>query len=432
MTAHPQFGRSLGAERERFWVRLRAVRAVSEAMCQPLEIEDYVVQSMPDVSPPKWHLAHVSWFFETFALSPRLPGYVSFDDRFQYLFNSYYEAAGPRHPRHRRGVLTRPTVREVYAYRAHVDRGLEKLIVEASDVTWRDVSPVLELGVHHEQQHQELLLTDIKHILGANPLRPSYRAAQGAPCAAAVRLEWTELPEGLYEIGHDGAGFAFDNEGPRHRVWTSGFRLASRLTTNGEYADFIAADGYRRPEFWMSDGWATVQREGWTAPLYWERDGDDWSLFTLEGMKPLDPAEPVCHVSFYEADAFARWSKKRLPTEAEWEIVACRRPITGNFYESSALHPRAATQDATEPSESPRQMYGDVWEWTASPYVGYPGFAPAAGALGEYNGKFMCNQMILRGGSCVTSATHIRPTYRNFFPPDARWQFTGVRLAEDA
>ncbi|MCS7081187.1 MAG: ergothioneine biosynthesis protein EgtB [Chloracidobacterium sp.] len=412
------------------WVeRYRTVRAVSEAICRPLEVEDYVVQPMPDVSPPKWHLAHTSWFFETFVLKPYAADYRLFHPRYGYLFNSYYEAVGDRHPRAQRGLVTRPTVREVYAYRAHVNAAVEHFITHADAKTWATAQPVLELGLHHEQQHQELLLTDIKAILAASPLDPAYlpppERAPTAPSAPPVPADgWYAVEGGKYAVGCSGDGFAFDNEGPRHDVWLRPFRIAARLVTNGDFLAFMADGGYRRPELWLSDGWATVTTHGWRAPLYWRQaaDGDWWTL-TLYGLRPVDPAEPVCHISFYEADAYARWAGKRLPTEAEWEVAARSRPVTGNFYESGALHPLPQAADAP--------FYGDVWVWTASPYTAYPGFRPLAGALGEYNGKFMCNQMVLRGGSCATSVTHIRATYRNFFPPDARWQFTGVRLAED-
>ena len=400
--------------------RFRNVRRLTERLCAPLEAEDYQLQSMPDCSPPKWHLAHTAWFFETFVLAVHARDFRPFHPRFGYLFNSYYDAVGDRWPRPARGLLSRPTVRDVYAYRRSVDERMLALFETAAAHTLEAVAPLVELGLNHEQQHQELLLTDLKHAFGLNPLRPVYSPpAVEPPAADATPLVWEEHPAGVRQVGHAGDGFAFDNEGPRHRAFVEAFRMASRPVTVGEFLAFIEAGGYDRPEFWLSDGWAARQRNGWTAPLYWDRDG---SLFTLRGVQPLDPAEPVCHVSFYEADAYARWAGARLPTEAEWETAACGRPVAGNFLDSERLHP----------ANNCGAFYGDVWAWTASPYAAYPGYRPADGALGEYNGKFMCNQMVLRGGSCATPAAHVRPTYRNFFPPDARWQFSGLRLAKDS
>lgn len=409
--------------------RYRAVRGFSEALCQPLTTEDYVIQTMPDVSPTKWHLAHTSWFFETFVLATAVPGYRTFHPRFNYLFNSYYNAVGERHCRPNRGLLSRPTVAEVYEYRAHVDAAMGEFLA-GGDVPG-DLRPVVELGLHHEQQHQELLLTDIKHVFATNPLQPTYREADAAAPADPPALAWHARPGGTVEIGFAGDGFAFDNESPRHTTYVQPFALASRLVTNGEFRAFVADGGYRRPELWLSEGWNTVKAHGWDAPLYWDPapGGDGWWYMTLNGYRPVDDHAPVCHVSFFEADAFARWAGARLPTEAEWETVARDAPVEGNFVESGRFHPVAAGA-ATD--GAPVQMYGDVWAWTASPYVAYPGYRPAAGALGEYNGKFMCNQWVLRGGSCATPADHVRPTYRNFFPADARWQFTGLRLAQDA
>lgn len=412
--------------RETWLRRYEEVRAASEALCRPLATEDYVIQSMPDVSPPKWHLAHTSWFFETFLLQPSLPGYRPFHERYGYLFNSYYEAVGPRHPRPQRGLLSRPTAEEIYRYREYVDAAMGRLIEESEEAAWAGIEPLLTLGFHHEQQHQELLVTDIKHILGTNPLRPAYSVRPPDAGQPTPPLEWLPYEGGVQEIGYAGPGFAFDNETPRHPVYVQPYRLASRPVTNGEYLEFMEAGGYRRPEFWLSDGWRVTQEHGWEAPLYWEQvDGRWWSM-TLAGMRPIAQAEPVCHVSFYEAAAYAQWAGGRLPTEAEWESAAPER-IDGNFVESGRLHPIPAQQDGP----SPAQMCGDVWEWTASPYSPYPGFRPAPGAVGEYNGKFMCNQMVLRGGSCATPGSHIRATYRNFFPPEARWQFTGIRLAQE-
>jgi ergothioneine biosynthesis protein EgtB len=399
------------------------VRQVTERLCEPLATEDYVVQSMPDVSPTKWHLAHTSWFFETFVLSDALPDYTPFHPRYAYLFNSYYNAVGDRHPRPQRGLLTRPTVGEIFRYRRHVDDAMAHLLTAAPAEA---VAAVTTLGLHHEQQHQELLLTDIKHVLASNPLHPAYRECPPRPPAAAPPFDWVPHPEGVCSIGHDGDGFAFDNETPRHRVLIRPFALASRLVTNDEYLAFMADGGYGRHDLWLSDGWDTVHANGWEAPLYWERHSDGWMVLTLGGLQPVNGAGPVCHVSYYEADAFARWAGARLPSEAEWEVAAAPVSIEGNFADDGLLHPAPAPRRT-----GLTQMFGDVWEWTASPYGAYPGYRAPAGALGEYNGKFMCNQMVLRGGSCVTPRSHIRATYRNFFPPPARWQFTGIRLARD-
>jgi ergothioneine biosynthesis protein EgtB len=400
------------------------VRQRSEKICQPLAIEDYVIQTMADVSPPKWHLAHTTWFFETFLLVPYLNQYQVFHPQFGYLFNSYYEAVGKRHPRPQRGLLSRPTVEEVYQYRTYVDQAMAELINQLE--TDHSVESLIILGLHHEQQHQELLLTDIKHILATNPLRPVYQANNSTSSAELINLEekWLDYPGGIYSIGYQGEGFSFDNESPRHQTLLQSYYFASRLVTNEEYLEFIEAGGYSNPEYWLSEGWSTVETQQWQAPLYWEKIDGAWWMMTLGGMQPLQKDEPVCHVSFYEADAYARFCGKRLPTEAEWEIATAQVPIRGNFLETEKLHPTAALG-----MTRPDQVFGDVWEWTQSAYLPYPGYQPEAGAIGEYNGKFMCNQMVLRGGSCVTPISHIRPTYRNFFPPSARWQFTGIRLA---
>jgi ergothioneine biosynthesis protein EgtB len=400
------------------------VRSFSEELCEPLETEDFVIQSMPDVSPTRWHLAHTTWFFETFVLKGHVPGYREYHPAYAYLFNSYYNAVGDQFPRPRRGLLSRPTVHEVLAYRRHVDEHMIRLLAERSRGDLGDLAGVVVLGLHHEQQHQELMLTDIKHVFSCNPLHPVYRGRNDAP-GEAPPLGWLSFEEGLRWIGREGAGFYYDNAGPRHRVFLPAFELASRPVTNGEFLDFIRDGAYENPMLWLSDGWATVQTEGWRAPLYWQQHGGQWGHFTLSGWRPVNPAEPVCHVSCYEADAFARWAGVRLPTEAEWETAAERATCGGNFVEGGVFHPVPGRRDARELD----QMLGDVWEWTASQYLPYPGYRPAEGALGEYNGKFMCNQFVLRGGSCATSQTHIRRTYRNFFPPAARWQFSGLRLA---
>ncbi len=420
-----------GANRAPWAERMRRVRGASEALAADLGPEDQTVQSMPDVSPTKWHLAHTTWFFETFLLTPFLASWRIHDPAYGHLFNSYYEAVGPRHPRPQRGLLSRPGVAAIAAYRRAVTAGMLDLIETADDPQWSAIAPLIELGLNHEEQHQELILMDIKHVFSVNPLKPAYRlrAAASPLRPVAEPPEWVEFSGGLTEIGHAGNGFAFDNEGPRHKLWLEPFRLASRPVTCGEYLAFIEDGGYRRAEFWLSDGWAAVQGQGWQAPLYWEKGADgEWSVFTLAGLLPLDPDEPVCHVSYYEADAYARWAGKRLPTEAEWEIAAATVPLAGNLADAGYLHPQAATGG----NGALRQMIGDVWEWTASSYSPYRGFRAANGAIGEYNGKFMSGQMVLRGGAAVTPPGHVRITYRNFFPPPARWAFSGIRLAEDA
>jgi ergothioneine biosynthesis protein EgtB len=376
--------------------RFQSVRSYTEALAAPLSAEDQTVQSMPDVSPTKWHLAHTTWFFETFVLRPHAAAYRMFDPAYEYLFNSYYEAVGPRHPRPHRGLLSRPGVEEIMAYRRHVTGAMGELLERPGN--W---DGLVELGLHHEQQHQELILMDIKHVLSINPLRPAYRATPIA-VRQAPPLTWLESKGGLLEIGHEGDGFTFDNEGPRHKVWLEPYAIASRPVTNGEYLAFIEDGGYGHAEFWLSAGWDCVNTRGWEAPLYWENRDGQWNVFTLAGLGALQPDEPVCHVSFYEAAAYAKWAGKRLPREAEWEVAAPQL-----------------------------QRTGEVWEWTASPYVAYPGYREPAGAIGEYNGKFMANQMVLRGGCVATPPGHVRATYRNFFPPDARWMFGGLRLAED-
>jgi ergothioneine biosynthesis protein EgtB len=406
--------------------RFSAIRGQTQALCQPLKTEDYVVSSMPDVSPAKWHLAHTTWFFEQFVLGRFAPSYRPLDPRYAYLFNSYYVMAGERHCRSQRGLATRPTVAEVYQYREHVNEHMRTLVERLGDDDDHPATKLTELGLQHEQQHQELLLMDIKHVFWMNPLRPVYRERVAEARVPAAPFTWFGVPEGLYRIGHRGRGFAFDNEAPVHRVFLETYRVASRLVTNGEYLAFMEAGAYRRPELWLANGWATVRDQGWESPLYWERNGDDLTEFTLAGTLPLDLNEPVTHVSYYEAEAFARWAGARLPTEAEWEVAAGTAPITGTFAESGRFHPAPAVRVE---QAVPRQLYGDAWQWTGSAYLPYPGFQRPDGAIGEYNGKWMSDQWVLRGASCVTPRTHARLTYRNFFPSDARWPFTGIRLA---
>jgi len=401
--------------------RYQEIRGTTEAVCRPLQTEDYVLQAMPDVSPTRWHLAHVSWFFETFLLRPSLPGYRPLDERYAVLFNSYYNGVGPQFSRPARGHLSRPTVEQIYAYRAHVDKAMLALLERPESLG--PLAPVVELGLNHEQQHQELLVTDLKYNLSINPLRPAFGALPDADHhpGPAARVP---LHGGLVEVGRDGDAFCFDNERPRHRVFLAPFALASRAVTNGEYRDFVEDGGYMRPELWLSEGWRTVQERGWCAPLYWERADAGWSSYTLAGSHPLREHAPVAHISYYEADAYARWRGARLPTEFEWEHAVEAELVPGALLDAVPTEPAAAP-----PKPGLVQMTGDVWEWTASAYLPYPGFRTLEGALGEYNGKFMVNQMVLRGGSCATPRSHIRPTYRNFFPPDARWQFSGIRLA---
>lgn len=408
--------------------RFRAVRSLTTDLVETLTPEDCAAQSMPDASPAKWHLAHTTWFFETFVLKPNDPDYDVFHPRFEYLFNSYYNSVGEQYARPQRGLLTRPGLDEVARYRRHVEQALAALLESPGRLS-DAVLDVVELGLHHEQQHQELILTDVKHLLGANPLAPVYRRTKDARGGVEGAIDWHDHPGGLVEIGHDGEGFAFDNESPRHRVHLEPFALASRPVRNDEYLAFLEDGGYRRPELWLSEGWDWLQTTGCRTPLYWSREDGGWSSFTLSGQRALRAAEPVCHVSFFEADAFARWAGHRLPTEAEWEVVAREAPIEGNLLDGEHFHPEPAPDRAGH--DAPLQLFGDVWEWTASAYSAYPGFRPAAGALGEYNGKFMSSQIVLRGGSCATPRSHLRASYRNFFPPDARWQFSGIRLATD-
>mgnify|MGYP000660095494 CR=1 FL=1 len=419
--------------RQELLTRYRRIRGETELLADPLSAEDMQLQSMPDASPTKWHLAHTSWFFETFVLREHLPGYRQFDPDFHHLFNSYYNSLGEPFSRPQRGLLSRPDLETVFAYRRQVDRGIEVLL------TGHSITPELEavvtLGLNHEQQHQELLLTDIKHAFSVNPTLPAYTdlTADDEVPGRAEDLRWLEIPGGVYDIGSEGEHFYFDNESPAHRQLLQDFRIASRLVSNGEYLEFIEDGGYREPRLWLSDGWAHVQQrgqpQGSEGPLYWQRREGRWYQFTLGGLQPLVDSEPACHLNFYEADAYATWAGFRLPTEFEWEVAACRlrKPdqlAAANLLEKRAFRPLAAAAGQT-------QFLGDLWEWTSSAYLPYPGFKASSAAVGEYNGKFMCNQKVLRGGSCVTPAEHIRISYRNFFYPHQSWQFTGIRLAGD-
>jgi ergothioneine biosynthesis protein EgtB len=419
--------------------QFRNVRRVTEALVAPLAPEDQVVQTMTDVSPTKWHLAHTTWFWENFVLVPYLPDYRLHHPDYPFLFNSYYVQAGERHCRAQRGYLSRPTVQEVMSFRRHVDEHMERLLGDLDPGS--PIAEVVAVGLNHEQQHQELMLTDLKHVFSVNPLRPVYQERDHDPAPPPGVLGWVPFDEGLYEIGylpHLDGPFAFDNEGPRHRVFAEPFALADRLVTCGEYFEFMEDGGYRQAPLWLSEGWATVQAEEWTEPFYWEDRDGEWWHFTLQGMRPVDHNEPITHISYFEADAYARWAGCRLPTEFEWEIAAREAvgyaDLAGSFVEGGLLHPAPApdgsASNGTTGNRRLHQLFGDAWQWTQSHYSAYPGYAPQPGALGEYNGKWMCNQFVLRGGSCATSRTHIRTTYRNFFHPQATWQFTGIRLAK--
>lgn len=406
--------------------RFKEIRQASLDIVAPLEPEDFVIQVMTNTSPTKWHLAHVSWFYETFVLDQVYDDYESMHPQYAYIFNSYYLQTGEPHARAKRGFLSRPTVNEVMEFRAYVNDEIIGFLENANEEQLAEFGPVIEIGNNHEQQHQELMITDFKFMFGQNPLYPVYREQEQKNSPSPGDLNWVSFDEGIREIGNAGNEFTYDNEHPRHREFLEAFALGDRLITNREFMEFMNDGGYERSELWLDDGWATVNEENWDSPLYWCRRDDGWYHYTLAGLRKPDPNEPVTHISYYEADAFARWAGARLPTEAEWEVAAGDQPYEGNFVESGRFHPQAAENPG---EDGLKQMYGDVWEWTKSSYDAYPGYEPLEGALGEYNGKFMCGQYVLRGGSCATSQTHIRRTYRNFFYPDARWQFNGIRLA---
>ncbi len=418
---------ALVVEPEHCLEQYEVVRDQTMRLVEPLAPEDTVVQSMNDASPTKWHMAHTTWFFETFLLEQFDADYAPFHERFKYLFNSYYNAVGEMHPRPRRGMLTRPTLDEVVSYRRHVDARVIELLRSPPSAHRAEIVRIAEIGCHHEQQHQELLLTDLKHLFAQSSMHPTYRGPLPLPSGAPGEIVWVGVSEGIRRIGHPGDGFFFDNEVPSHRVFLQAFELADRLITNGEYLAFVEDGGYERPELWLDEGWATVRREGWRSPSYWLLEDGSRREFTLRGVRELEPHDPVCHVSYFEADAFARWAGARLPTEAEWESACQAGSSDGGFLEGDRLHPGP---DAG--TTGIRQAFGEVWQWTSSSYGAYPGYKPLDGALGEYNGKFMCGQYVLRGASCATSRTHARRTYRNFFYPAARWQFSGIRLARDA
>ena len=411
--------------------QFQSCRSFTDHLCSSLEAEDFVIQSMTDASPVKWHLAHTTWFFETFVLAAFDEGYTLYDERFPYLFNSYYIQAGERFSRPNRGLLSRPTVKEIRAFRSHVSGRVSELLTRLDDLdadVGRELLTTLSLGINHERQHQELILTDIKHLFSLNPLYPSFSDASIPSSSPVKDLVWNPVEEGVYEVGTSTASFHFDNEGPKHRYFIEPFEIASRVVTNGEFSEFVEDGGYRNPLLWLTEGWAAVENGGWTHPLYWSSDSGTWFEFTLNGRREVDPNAPACHLSYFEADAYARWAGFRLPSEFEWETVAQRIKIEGNFSENLIFHP---FDNSPNSSDRVQHLFGNVWEWTRSQYSPYPGYDPPAGALGEYNGKFMCNQFVLRGGSCATSVTHIRDTYRNFFAPSTRFQFAGIRLARD-
>lgn len=405
--------------------KYKTIRQETENICSPLIPEDYIIQSIPEVSPAKWHLAHVSWFFENFILLPFKKDYRVFNDNYNYIFNSYYNSVGKMLEKNKRNILSRPSIQEIYDYRKHIDNNIQELVLSAEKNILEQITPLMQIGLNHEQQHQELLMMDIKNNFYHNPLKPAYINSD-TDISVYNKLEWIDSEEAMTNIGHDNEDFCFDNEKPLHKTYVRNFKIASRPVLNGEFLEFINAGGYDEPKYWLSDGWVAKNQEGWFAPLYWQKEDNEWLVFTLNGNKKLDENQPVCHISYYEAEAFAHWSNKRLPTEFEWEHIAKQQIIKGNFLESKRLQPFSDSNQ-----NKLKQIFGDVWEWTNSAYLAYPGFNSLYEGLGEYNGKFMVNQMVLRGGCCVTPESHIRATYRNFFYPQNRWQFSGMRLVKD-
>lgn len=406
--------------------KFEKVRAFTETITDPLEIEDYVIQVTENASPAKWHLAHTTWFFETFLLEKELEDYDPIHPQYSYLFNSYYLQTGVPHCRARRGNISRPTVKQVFEYRKSINEHVVDLIKDATDEQYEKWGPIIEIGIHHEQQHQELLMTDLKYMFSQNPLDPVYKNVDRPKARSIPEISWIGFEEGVYDVGHDGKGFGYDNEFPRHKTYIHDFELASRLVTNGEYLEFMEAGTYSEPKWWLDEGFSTIRDEGWKAPLHWRKVDGEWHQFTLSGLVKIDLNDPVTHISYFEADAYARWKGYRLPTEQEWEVAAEPMEIEGNFADAGYLQPAALQSEKA----GLQQMFGETWQWTQSSYAPYPGYKPLPGALGEYNGKFMCNQYVLRGGSCATSESHFRKSYRNFFHANERWQFTGIRLAK--
>jgi ergothioneine biosynthesis protein EgtB len=428
LTKNTSISNNFVAKKKKLKDRYDKIREATEKLTTPLEIEDFVIQAMENASPVKWHLAHTSWFFETFVLKKAIDNFNSLHPQYSYIFNSYYVQTGDPHCRDKRGNLSRPTVKKVFEYRKYIDENMHQLIDGLSIEQFEEWVPVIEVGLHHEQQHQELMLTDLKYMFGQNPLYPIYKETKRPKIESLPEIKWIEFDEGVCTVGNEGDEFGFDNEFPAHKTYIQNFKLANRLVTNGEFLEFIEDGGYKNSKWWLDEGFATIEKEKWEWPLYWVQRDSDWLHFTLSGLEKLDLNEPVCHVSYYEADAFARWAGSRLPTEEEWEVASKKVPMSGNFVEKDHLHPASMKSD----KQGLKQMFGDVWQWTKSSYMAYPGFKPFPGKLGEYNGKFMVNQYVLRGGSCATPKSHFRKTYRNFFHTDARWQFTGIRLAKDA